>query len=76
MVKRYKARLVAKECIQMERLDYFKTFAPMVKMTIVRILLALVIAYNCLLYQIDVTNEFLHGVLHKDMFMPGSFSFN
>ena len=40
-VKHYKACFVAKGYAQTERIDYFDTFSPMVKMTIVKMLLAL-----------------------------------
>ena len=50
-IKRYKAGLVAKEYTQTYEVDYQETFAPMVKMNSVKILLSLTANKNWTVHQ-------------------------
>ena len=60
--KRYKARLVVKQGI-----DYFEIFSPVVKITTIRIVLAIVATEDLFLEQLDVKTAFLHGDLEEDI---------
>jgi len=62
---RNKARLVAQGYIQVEGLDFGKTYAPVARLEATRILLAYACAHNIKLYQMDVKSVFLNGYINE-----------
>ena len=57
-VERYKARLVAKGCSQQPGVDYEETYAPVVRYTSIRLLMALGAKYDLDIDHMDVTTAF------------------
>jgi hypothetical protein len=68
-IDRYKARLVTKGFKQRYEIDYEDTFSPMVKIATIRTVLALSVSRGWSLWQLDVKNAFLHGVLEEEVFI-------
>jgi hypothetical protein len=68
-VDRYKAHLVAKSFHQQSRLDYAKTYGPVIKPVTIRTILSLAMSYGWSIKQIDVSNAFLHGFLNETVYM-------
>jgi hypothetical protein len=63
VVVRNKTCLVAQGYSQVEGLDFGETFAPVARLVAIRILLAFAVSKRFKLYQMDVKNTFLNGVI-------------
>jgi hypothetical protein len=62
-VVRNKSRLVAQGFSQAKDLKFGKTFAPVAHLEAIRILLTFAVSKGFKLYQMDVKNAFLNGVI-------------
>ena len=66
MVKKFKARFCARGDQQLEGIDFFETYAPVVQWTTVRLLLILEVLLQLKSKQGDVTAAFVHGELGEN----------
>ncbi|KAL4564403.1 hypothetical protein LXL04_028467 [Taraxacum kok-saghyz] len=68
-VDRYKARLVVKGYEQKYRHDYKEVFAPVIRLEVVRLILALAAQNSWTVHQMDVNSAFLNGHLEEDVYI-------
>lgn len=66
---RNEARLVAKGYAQMERINFEETIAPMIRLESIRILLSIVCHLKFKVFQMNVKNAFLNGVLQEEVYV-------
>jgi hypothetical protein len=68
-IERYKMCLVARGFTQQEGIDYSKTFSPVIKQAIVRLVFSIVISCDWKIHQFDIHHAFLNGVLDEEVYM-------
>jgi hypothetical protein len=66
---RRKARIVAKGFTQRPGIDFHDTFAPVARLSSLRLLMALAAKYNLKISQLDVTSAYLNGKIDTEVFM-------
>ncbi|GJZ53707.1 zinc finger, CCHC-type containing protein [Tanacetum coccineum] len=54
---------------QKEKIDYFHTYAPVARITTIKLLLALAAIHNLVIHQMDVKTTFLNGDLDEEVYM-------
>ena len=68
-ITRNKARLVAQGYSQEEGIDFEETFAPVVRLEAIRILLAFAVSQSVKLFQMDVKSAFLNGYIKEEVYV-------
>jgi hypothetical protein len=69
------AHLVAQGFSQVEGLDFGETFAPVARLEVIRILLTFAASKEFKLYQMDVKNDFLNGVIQEEVYVRQALGF-
>ena len=68
-IDKFKCRLVCKGFTQRYGIDYLETFAPVAKLTSVRLLFALAAQHNMVIRHLDFETAFLNGILEEEIFL-------
>ncbi|GKC72971.1 zinc finger, CCHC-type containing protein, partial [Tanacetum coccineum] len=68
-IDKYKARLVIQGFRQKEGIDFFDTYAPVARISTIRLLLALAAIHDLVIHQMDVKTAFLNGDLDEEIYM-------
>lgn len=68
-VEKYKARLVAKDYSQVSGIDFGDIFSPVAKVSSIRLLLSVLVAFDFEVEQMDVKTTFLHRDLEEEFYM-------
>jgi len=66
MIKKYKARLVARGFTQQYGVDYYNTYSPVVKLISFRTILALAAQYDWDIESFNFNRVYLNGKLEQD----------
>ncbi|CAM8978548.1 unnamed protein product [Rhodiola kirilowii] len=68
-IEKFKARLVIQGFRQKEGVDYFDTYAPVARISTIRLLFALDVINNLVVHQMDVKTSFLNGDWEEEIYM-------
>ncbi|GKA71337.1 zinc finger, CCHC-type containing protein [Tanacetum coccineum] len=68
-VEKFKTRLVIQGFKQKSGIDYFDTYAPVARISTIRLLIALALIHSLIIHQMDVKTAFLNGELEEEVYM-------
>nr|GFC99250.1 zinc finger, CCHC-type [Tanacetum cinerariifolium] len=68
-IKNFKAMLVIQGFKHKSRIDYFYTYAPVARISTIRLMIAMVSIHNLIIHQMDVKIPFLNGDLEEEVYM-------
>nr|GFA01697.1 zinc finger, CCHC-type [Tanacetum cinerariifolium] len=68
-IEKCKSRLVIQGFKQKSRIDYFDTYAPVKRISTIRLLITMASIHNLIIHQMDVKTAFLNGDLDEEVYM-------
>ncbi|XP_024025713.1 uncharacterized protein LOC112092835 [Morus notabilis] len=68
-INKHKVRLVVKGYAQVCGVDYLDTFAPVARLDIIRLVLAVAAQNGWKVFQLDVKSAFLNGILQEEIYV-------
>ncbi|GKE66836.1 zinc finger, CCHC-type containing protein [Tanacetum coccineum] len=68
-IEKFKAWLIIQGFKQKLRIDYFDTYAPVARISTIRLLIAMASIHNLVIHQMDVKTAFLNGDLDEEVYM-------
>ncbi|GJS73106.1 zinc finger, CCHC-type containing protein [Tanacetum coccineum] len=68
-IEKFKAMLVIQGFGQKSRIDYFDTYAPVARISTIRVLIAIASIHNMIIHHMDVNTSFLNGELDDEFYM-------
>jgi transposase InsO family protein len=68
-IHKHKARLVARGFKQQEGIDYTETFSPVVRITTIRLLIAISAIQDLEMSQLDIKTAFLYGTIDEEIYV-------
>lgn len=71
-IVKYKNRIIAKGSVQKQGRDFDENFAPLTRLEIIRILLALAVKYGWEVHNLDVKSAFLNEKIQEEVYVTQS----
>ncbi|GKC72284.1 zinc finger, CCHC-type containing protein, partial [Tanacetum coccineum] len=68
-IEKFKARLVIQGFKQKSGKDYFDTYAPVARISTIRLLIAMTLTHNLIIHQMDVKTDLLNGDLDEELYI-------
>ncbi|GKE10915.1 zinc finger, CCHC-type containing protein [Tanacetum coccineum] len=68
-IEKFKARLVSQGLRQKSGIDYFDTYAPVARISTIKLLIVMASIHNLIIHQMDVKTAFLNGELDEEVYI-------